>query len=162
MTSPTSSARFAGTVPLPRKREVDPWHERPPTPPTPPLSMLVTNAPISVELTVVAQLTWHCDGDLNFPMSTQELDDSDDTRVVYTYPGGRIQLVEVRFTRATHWEVTACWVKRVVLNASGGPDFKWASFTQNEYDRLAGKGLVDRWAVVRVGCEIMDDDDFRH
>ena len=95
-------------------------------------------------------------------MSTHELDDSDDTRVVYTYPGGGIQLVEVRFTRLTHWEVTACWVKRVVLNASGEPDFKWASFTQNEYDRLAGKGLVDRWAVVRVGCEIMDDDDYSH
>ena len=82
--------------------------------------------------------------------------------------GGRIQLVELRFNykthshRTSHQEVTACWAKRVVVDAGtrGGPDFKWASFTRSEYDRLAGKGRVDRWAVECVGSEIVYGGDY--
>ena len=157
---------FAGTVPPPRKREVDPRHERRPAPP-------MSYAALDLgEVTVVAKVNWYCDGDMDFKMSPEELDAAvGDARVVFTYPGGRIQLVELRYSycthsevAATHQEVAACWAKRVVVDAGtrGGPDFKWASFTQREYDRLAGKGRVDRWTVYRVGIEIVYDDDYCH
>jgi hypothetical protein len=62
---------------------------------------------------------------------------------------------------ATHQEVAACWAKRVVVDAGtrGGPDFKWA---KREYDRLAGKGRVDRWAVDSVGWEMVGDPEYSH
>ena len=157
---------FAGTVPPPRKREVDPRHERRPAPP-------MSYAALDLgEVTVVAKVNWYCDGDMDFKMSSEELDAAaaGDARVFYTYPGGRIQLVELRFNykthshRTTHQEVAACWAKRVVVDAGtrGGPDFKWASFTQREYDRLADKGRVDRWAVNAAGAEMTGDPEYSH
>ena len=53
--SPGSSNMFAGTVPPPRKREVDPRHERRPAPP-------MSYAALDLaEVTVVAKVNWHCD-----------------------------------------------------------------------------------------------------
>ena len=74
---------FAGTVPPPRKREVDPRHDCRPTPP-------LFAAADFVEVTVVAKINWHYDGDMDFKMSPEELDEgaAGDARVVYTYPGG--------------------------------------------------------------------------
>ena len=161
MTNPTSSSRFAGTVPPPRKRKVDPVDPRHDRPPAPLLFKIAT--PNSVDVTVVAKVNWQYDGDLDYKMIPEELD-AGDGRVVYTYPGRRVQLVELRFSLMTHAEVVACWAKRVVMDTGtrGGPDFKWASFTQSEYDRLAGNGRVDRGVVECVGLKILRDDDCCH
>ena len=93
----------------------------------------------SFAVVTARHLRHNAEGPLEMALTSDELNNGNVARVVYTYPTGRVELVELRFQ--PDQRLGACWAKRLVVE--GSDEIYWASFSKLEYDRLTLCTIAD-------------------